>query len=381
MVGQRDVLGRAGQLHHLGARQALQRAMADQRRLQHAVAGVHLEGLALPFVDHAHPALAAEDDLKAHHADVRGDEGAAVPRGQQVAVAQAGPSHAPAFVAALIHAAHAELLARRRLAQRRIGMHEAHAQAVGRPPLARGMVLSPAGERLAVHVRSAALEGERVLEGLRTPAPATARPLRVACTDGFACGFMAGVMSDFRQQHGPCAIHLFSTSPEGVSGMVARGEVDVGLKFSVSPERALHIEHQQPAPVLLVTSPGHPSARKRRVTPADTTRFALALPNPGTTLRQTLDLAFQLEGLQPEVAYCGNLATLLTLVLASEVATFASRLSVSHLLASRAMVARPLPELQGRQRKRQVLTHRKARPAGLQRAFVDGLTAAVIRQA
>lgn len=243
---------------------------------------------------------------------------------------------------------------------------------------ARGMVLTAAGERLAAHLRSASMETQRLLDGLRADARDSQRQVTVACTEGFAGGFMGEVMHRFRQWHPESRIRCHVTTPEGVSGLVSRGEADVGLKFSVSPERSLHIEHQQPAPVMLIVAPGHPLSRRRRIGLRDAARFPVGLPAPGTTLRQTLDLVFGMEDLRIDMAYTGDLATLVALVERGDLVMFSSMLSVSHLLSGDRVVALTVPELQFYPRQLQVLTYEQSPPAGLQRAFVDRLIAAVM---
>ncbi len=242
---------------------------------------------------------------------------------------------------------------------------------------ARGMVLTPEGERLAAHLRSTAVDTQRLLEGLRTQARESARTVTVACTEGFTGGFMGNVLHRFRQRHPECSVRCLVRSPEEVSGMVSRGEADVGLKYAMAPERGLHIEHQQPAPVMLIVAPGHPLAGRRRVALADAARFALGMPVASTTLRQTLDLVYGMHGLRQNIACTGDLGTLLALVERGELVVFSSALSVSHLLSRQRVVAVAVPELRFYPRNLQVIAYEQSPPAGLQRAFVDHLVAAV----
>jgi hypothetical protein len=168
------------------------------------------------------------------------------------------------------------------------------------------------------------------------------------------------------------------TSPENVSGLVSRGDADVGLKFSVAPERGVRIEHQQTAPIMLVMCAQHTLAKRKRISLKEIAHLTLGLPVQGTTLRQLLDMKFQAEGLRPTGTYAGNLATLLPLTLQGETLLFASVISVSVLLTSGQLVAIPIPELDFQQRSVQVLTHDGETPAPLQQAFVRHLVAAVV---
>ncbi len=243
---------------------------------------------------------------------------------------------------------------------------------------ARGMVLSEAGERLALYMRNTSLQGERVLEEIKAPAKRAEKLIRIACTEGFACGFLAEVMSKFRRDHQDCFLTLTATSPQGVSGLVARGEADVGLKFSVAPERGLRVEHTQPAPIVLVTSVDHPIAGKRRIALKDVRDLPLGLPVAGTTLRQILDLVFQTEDMRSNAAFAGNLPTLLDLTVRGDAVVFSSVISVSHLLSAGKVVALAVPELAFHQRSLLVLTHDEDAPSGLRRQFVDSLIKATI---
>ena len=112
VIDERRVLGGTRELDDLEARARLEHAVADARRLQHAVAGGELERFALALVHDAHPAAAAVDPLEAHAVpvhvvghgpavgdqDVRRDEAAALAARNQVAVAHPGAPARPGGV-------------------------------------------------------------------------------------------------------------------------------------------------------------------------------------------------------------------------------------------------------------------------------------------
>lgn len=243
---------------------------------------------------------------------------------------------------------------------------------------ARGMQLSPAGARLAVYIRNSALEGERVLDALRDASRQADTLVRVACTDGFASGVLASAMPAFRRTHPACAFSVHVTSPENVSGMVARGEVDIGMKFSMAPERGLHVVHQQPAPVKLVVAAGHALARRRSIRLRELADWPLALPLHGTTLRQVLDLQFQAEGLRLQGTFAGNLATLLPLVLQGEAVLFSSLISISVHVARHELAVLALPDLDLHPRLAQLLAHDDAPADSLKAGFCEHLAQAIV---
>ncbi|UUZ67451.1 LysR family transcriptional regulator [Polaromonas sp. P2-4] len=244
---------------------------------------------------------------------------------------------------------------------------------------ARGMALNAAGERLAAYVRTTMLDAERVVDEVKGLGGQRARRIRIACTEGLACGFMAEVMASFRAAHPGCSIHLQVGTPDEVSRHLLRGEVDLVAKFSVAPEKGLKIEHQQPAPIMVLAAPGHALARRRSVSMADIVRHPLAVPEAGTTVRQMLDLCCSLKGLHYQVAYTGNYPTLLALTAQGEVLTFSALVSAAHAIRAGELVAVSVNEPQFRQRSLQVLTLQGQAPSRLASDFRDHLIATALR--
>src|SRR5579862_2806589 len=101
--------GRAANLDHLEPGRALQHTMPDPRWLQYAIARLHHERRPLVLVNDAYPAPPTEDHLETdivemdivrdraaiRDHDMRGDEPAAEPPGDEVAVEHASAAGAP----------------------------------------------------------------------------------------------------------------------------------------------------------------------------------------------------------------------------------------------------------------------------------------------
>ena len=221
---------------------------------------------------------------------------------------------------------------------------------------ARGMVLTDAGERLAAYVRMAEQDTERVAQELRGLDGQRARRIHVACTEGFSADFMPGAMASFRTLQPSTSIFLRVGSPHDVSGWLLRGEVDIGLKFAVAPERGLKTEHQRAAPIMVLIAPGHALAGRQQLSVADIVQYPLALPSMGTTVRQAFDLCCSLHGLQYQAIYSGNYAVLLALAARGGVLTLSSYLSAAHLVADGALVAASVAEPVLEQRSMQILS-------------------------
>lgn len=241
---------------------------------------------------------------------------------------------------------------------------------------ARGMVLTEAGERLAAYVRMAEQETERVAQELRgLDAQRTSR-IHVACTEGFAAGFMPGAMASFHARHPQTSIFLQVGSSDEVSRCLLRGEADIGLKFAVAPEHGLQIELNHAAPIMVLVAGSHALARRRRLSIADVVRHPIALPAAGTTVRQAFDLCCSLQGLQYQAIYSGNYAALLALAATGEVLTLSSYLSAAHLVAAGTLVAVPVAEPLLEQRSLQILSLQGRSLGAPARSFVEHLVAA-----
>jgi DNA-binding transcriptional LysR family regulator len=246
---------------------------------------------------------------------------------------------------------------------------------------ARGMVLTEAGERLAAWARASLQDTERVAEDLRGLVGQHAARIHVACTEGFTAGFMPQAMAAFRAAHPQASLFLRVGAPHEVSRWLLRGEVDAGLKFASVADKGLQVEYSGDSPIMAVMAPTHALARKKRVRLADVVSHPLALPEPGTTVRQALDLACGLLGLSYQAAYSGNLATLLALVAQGEAITFASYLAVAHAARARQLVALPVQQAEFESRRVLLLAPQGREPGAAAQAFIAQLRRALAASA
>jgi DNA-binding transcriptional LysR family regulator len=241
------------------------------------------------------------------------------------------------------------------------------------------MLLTPAGERLNTYLRATAYDTQRVLDEVQALGGQQTQRVRVTCSEGLASGFMAGVMAGFRARHPECSLHLLVGPPDDVSRHLLRGDADVGAKFAVAPEKGLQLLHQQPAPIMALMAPDHALAGRAGIDTAELVGQALALPDSGTTVRQTLDLACAAQGLRYRVACSGNYATLLALTQRGGLITLSARVSAAHAIRQGELVAVPLTDALFSQRSLQVLAPPGPALSPLARALGEALVAAVGR--
>lgn len=251
-------------------------------------------------------------------------------------------------------------------------------QALGTPLFerhSRGMVLNAAGEILAGHARQALLDAERAIEDIRALQGLRSGRVRLAATEAFANDFLPRAIVAFRREHAGIVFELNAASHGAVTEAVRNGDADIGLTFSRAPEPGIQVEHQQPAPVLVLMPPGHPLAEGDAVTLKQMQAWPLALPWAQTTVRALVDLACSRQRLLLEpVLTTNNMATLHNFVLHGGGLAVSGEVSVRQLVAAGRMAARPLadPGLDQREIEVQTLAGRTL-PAAV-RSFVEHLT-------
>jgi DNA-binding transcriptional LysR family regulator len=212
----------------------------------------------------------------------------------------------------------------------------------------RGMLPTQAGERLLAHLTAATEEGACLLEQLRGLA---GRPrVRLACTEGFAVGFVADAVKDLRQIYPSAQFELTVAAPAQVNQMLRQGDADLGLKYSLSPETDALLLHGMTAPVMAVLRPGHPLARRTAITVAEAVNYPLVLGPAGTTSRSLFDLACSQQGVQYVAALESNFSSALLSILGESDILPAGYLTVAHAVAAGDLRAIPFvePELQQR---------------------------------
>ena len=220
----------------------------------------------------------------------------------------------------------------------------------------RGMVLTPAGERLAAHLRHTVLDSEHVIEQVRDLGGQRAGRIRVAATEGFAGNLMPNAMRDFQALHDHSRFELHVGAPSEVSALLARAEADIGLKYVVALEAGLQVAHSVAAPVYAAMSPAHPLARQRVVQVADVVRYPLVVGSRGvTTTRQLFDLACSEQGLQYQANFVSNFSAALLPLMRTPDILLAGLHTLAHLIDAGTLVARPFAEVQLQQRRLQVL--------------------------
>lgn len=205
----------------------------------------------------------------------------------------------------------------------------------------RGMALTAAGARLLAHVNAQEAQSHGLVQQLQDLATQQAQQVRVACTEGFAVGFLPRVMAAFRAQYPSVQMQLQVVVPQEASALLLRGEVDLALKYSVAPDKGLQVLHSAVAPVYAVVVPGHPLARQRTVRVADVVAYPLLMGGASITGRQLFDLSCAVQGLRYAPAVESNFSSALLPLLEGLDVVLAGYLTAAHWVEDGRLVAVP----------------------------------------
>lgn len=209
----------------------------------------------------------------------------------------------------------------------------------------RGMVLTAAGEILAVHARRTVLDAERALGEIGALQGLRAGQVRLATSDAFANELVPRLCVEFQRTHTGIQFSVISLPTAQVPDAVRGGTADIGLCFSRAPHKDIQVAYRQSAPVLALIPPGHALATAASVTLAQMAAYPLALPPVETTVRQMIDIVCSRQGLQLEAVLISNHAkTVLNFVAHGGGLSVASEIAARHLVAAGAIVAVPISD-------------------------------------
>lgn len=209
----------------------------------------------------------------------------------------------------------------------------------------RGMVLTAAGEILAVHARRTLLDAERALGEIGALQGLRAGQVRLATSDAFANELVPRLCVEFQRTHAGIQFSVISLPTAQVPDAVRSGAADIGLCFSRAPHQDIEVAYRQSAPVLALIPPDHVLAGEASVTLAQMAAFPLALPPPETTVRQMIDIVCSRQGLQLTPVLISNHAkTVLNFVAHGGGLSVASEIAARHLVAAGAIAAVPISD-------------------------------------
>ncbi len=116
---------------------------------------------------------------------------------------------------------------------------------------------------------------------------------------------LPGVINQFKKDQPGSHLSVLHRSREEILSMVSHGEADLGITSLGSIPNNLEYQPLAHFDRILITSKGHPLAKKRTITLEDISKYPLILPTRETNTRKTIDKVFEEERLTPKIAGSG----------------------------------------------------------------------------
>jgi DNA-binding transcriptional LysR family regulator len=223
--------------------------------------------------------------------------------------------------------------------------------------MARGMVLSEAGELLLAHARRVLLESEAVLQDIAGLRGRPGGNIRVVSTEGPAHHFLPGLMSAFRSRHPHARFSLHVCPQVEAARRVAEGDADLAVTYITEQSKGTVTRHSVPAPIHAVMCRRHPLARHACVAPTQLLPYPLAATESTSGSRKLLERCWRQEGMHFEPVFVSNLtSSLMAFVRNSDRVMLGCYLPAPSALQHSGLVARPIAHPEMATRRLQVQT-------------------------
>lgn len=156
--------------------------------------------------------------------------------------------------------------------------------------LPRGLRLTAAGELCIEHIREVLKDYERLetrIRGLKMP---QAGKVTMVTTTGLAAGPLTELLHKFLEKHPRVHVQLRNDAGTTTLNPVLTGEADIGLGFNIQAAPGLRTLAMFDVPVGVVMPPDHPLAAQDKLDLTDVIHEKMVLSQPGTSLRNVINL-------------------------------------------------------------------------------------------
>lgn len=156
--------------------------------------------------------------------------------------------------------------------------------------LPRGLRLTAAGELCIEHIREVLKDYDRLetrIRGLKMP---QAGKVTMVTTTGLAAGPLTDILHNFLEKHPRVHVQLRNDAGTTTLNPVLTGEADIGLGFNIQAAPGLRTLAMFDIPVGVVMRPDHPLASRQNLDLTDVVHEKMVLSQPGTSLRNVINL-------------------------------------------------------------------------------------------
>jgi LysR family carnitine catabolism transcriptional activator len=190
---------------------------------------------------------------------------------------------------------------------------------------------TPEGQRFLEEARHIFAGLEDLAEGLRERMHVKSGVVSIAAMPSIAASILPTLMRGFQARYPRISLRIGDATSGRAADLLANGEVDLAI-MTAQPRQGMEFVPLVTDPCLVIACADHPLANLAEVTLRDLTRHPMLLYPRGTTLRETIDAAFETIDARVTPAYeAHNVATLVSLAEAGFGIAFAPRLMLRRI--------------------------------------------------
>ncbi len=202
------------------------------------------------------------------------------------------------------------------------------------------VVITESGEVFLAFIMRALKEVDQGLGALKRDPEALTGLVRVGATHTFNIQFIPACVATFLGHYPAVKLNVDELAADAIDAGLKSGSLDLGIAYRPVGPSGLRFEPLYNEELVLVVSPAHPFADRKRIRMVELHRQKLVLLPQVFTTRQMLDECFNACGAEPLiVAEMNTIAPMLGLV---EHTTIAAIVSRNAILPARALQAIPL---------------------------------------
>ncbi len=163
------------------------------------------------------------------------------------------------------------------------------------------VVLTEYGDELLHYATRALSEIDQGLGALKHKGASAVGELRIGSTHTFNLGFIPDCIAIFQPRHPQVKVMVEELSADQIGERLRQGTLDLGIAYRPAEPGNLQFELLYNEEMVLVVSPSHPLARRKRVRMVELHGLPMVLLLPSFATRLMLDECFRSCGAQPQV--------------------------------------------------------------------------------
>ncbi|HUR88174.1 MAG TPA: LysR substrate-binding domain-containing protein [Ramlibacter sp.] len=192
------------------------------------------------------------------------------------------------------------------------------------------VVLTEAGETFLAYASKALTEVDHGLSHLKRAGDELTGEVHIGATGSFNMGFVPECLAIFLKRNPTVMATVEELSADDIGRRLIDETLDVGVAYEPADPTHLWFEPLYREEMVLVVSPRHPLAHRKRVRMVELHRQNLVLLPHSFTTRTLLDECFRSCGAEPVVvAEMNSIAPMIGLVARTQLATIVSSLAVT----------------------------------------------------